>query len=85
MLTAYCVCNVCALQRMCCHDSLCIHTCTGHLWRVGVRAVVAIATDTVSCSLAGGSAVNGALETLVVSLCILEEACYASCEGSIQQ
>ncbi len=59
---------------MYCHHSCCVHTCTGHLWRIGVSAVVAIATDTVSCSLAGGSAVNGALQTFVVSLCSLEEA-----------
>lgn len=58
---------------MCFHDSWCIHTSTGHLWRVGVSAVVAVTTDTISCPLACGSTVNGALQTFMVSLCSLKE------------
>lgn len=81
-------CCVCALQRwtgvhiICVYTAIhecavmnwCMHTCTGHLWRVTVSAVVAIATDTVSGSLTGGSAVDRTLQTFVISLCNLEEA-----------
>lgn len=83
---SYVVCSRCiAVQWLSCHSSLQTHTCTGHLWGVGVSAIVTIATDTVSCSLVGGSAINGALQTFVVSLCSLEEAWYTSCKRHGEQ
>lgn len=59
-----------------CHP---VHTGAGHLRRVGVGAVVAIAAHTVGGSLVGGATVDGTLKTLVVSLCWLEKSRHTCC------
>lgn len=45
-----------------------IHTSAGHLHRVRVRPVVAVAADAVGSPLVGGAAVHGALQALLISL-----------------
>lgn len=54
-----------------------LRTCARHLERIGVGAVVAIAANAVHGSLAGGAAVDGALQAGLVTLGRLEVAGWA--------
>lgn len=53
------------------------HTCTRHLERIRVGAVVAVAANAVHGALAGGAAVDGTLQAGLVTLGRLEEARWA--------
>lgn len=50
------------------------HTCAWHLEWVGVCAIESVATHAVDGALAGGSAVDGTLQTGLVSLGRLKKA-----------